>query len=691
MMEPLGTPAKESIRLACPLRDLDLEAGEEITIPVLVINKSAEKLDSDPPNGIFLSYHWLSENGWTYPDPVYSTTLRSPLGLRETRRVMLRIAAPKMEGHYNLRVFLVQLGCFEITGISLTGITVTSTQPRANAVLFKKAMKSGNFSKALEYYRKDREYFGVSSMDEDVSICRIETVKEWCRSQSLPYIVLKEANDWPMSPPYRPGRAKPIKYDERVTLPELYVGEVHDAVVIGGHIPILIDDRVALIDENTPEIRYEDEIVSFEILGGLLVRFWENHGEKKSLDIEEGIFLCGHHGVNYFHWMIEIMPMFWAIDQCPEYDMMPLIIGSEVPEKFLAVIQALDSQKREIIPIEYGVRYTVHRLVIPSQFSYSFSKRGIVSQIVSPVGVKFLKEKLGIRESPGRRKPAKRLYIQRKDPHYRKLLNEHEILAIFERYGFEFFEPAQLSISEQIDLFSSAEILAGPHGAGWTNMIFAPSNARGLMLLGAKESRLYSTIAQIIGHDLIHIHGECVREQTTYYQFHCDFVANVEEIEFVLDAVCGRPDEYGDEENPSNRDVWRRLFTGYLPQMSGSTGFGVDQINSTRTGGDKVEIKISFEKKLIIQGWAVDSAASATAAAVFVTFDTGLEYRAYYSLPRPDVAEHFGDSRLFYSGFISIIPIEDLAGCKSFRIKIVSCDQKGYYYPNERFSFSLVH
>lgn len=686
-MEPLNSRAKETIKLDCFCHDLILKVGEEFAIPVLVINECSEKIDSDPPNGIFLSYCWLSFNGGIYPDAVYSTGLKPPIGPGDTRRVLLKVSTPKIEGEYILRIILSQIGCFEITGISLSGITVLSTQRRPEAILFNEALKSGNYRKALEYYLKDREYLGIDNKDENVVICKIKTVKKWCHSESLPYKVLKESSEWPLSPPYQPGRSSPIKYLENVTLPELYIAEVHDAIVTGGIIPILIGDEVALIDDEAPEIKYGDEIVSYEISPeSILIRFRNHQGEGDIPDIEKGIFLCGPWGYNYFHWLIEIIPKFWVCNQCPEYNMMPLIISKEVPTKFLDIIQTFDTQKRDIIFVDYGVRYRVHKLVIPSQFFCS----NVQKQIVSPLGVKYLKEKLRREETVGFRESGKRLYIQRRDPLYRKLLNEHEISALFERYDFKFIEPAQLSIPEQISLFSKAEILAGPHGAGWTNMIFTPPSAKGIMLLGDKKSQLYSNIAQIIGLDLVHIHGECVREQTIDSQFHCDFLVDVEEIEFSLNAVCGGSDDYNDKKIQTNRNNSTRLFTGNLPQLAGSTAFGVDLINNTRIWKNNVEIKISLEKKVVIQGWAVDSEVNAPAGAVFVTFDTGLEYRAYYSISRPDVAEHFGDSNLLHTGFVSIIPLECLAGCKAFGIKIVSNDREGYYYPAERFSFSFV-
>jgi hypothetical protein len=42
-----------------------------------------------------------------------------------------------------------------------------------------------------------------------------------------------------------------------------------------------------------------------------------------------------------------------------------------------------------------------------------------------------------------------------------------------ESYGFDSYVLEDLSFYEQVDLFSSAEIVVGPHGAGFTNTIFA--------------------------------------------------------------------------------------------------------------------------------------------------------------------------------------------------------------------------
>jgi len=118
-----------------------------------------------------------------------------------------------------------------------------------------------------------------------------------------------------------------------------------------------------------------------------------------------------------------------------------------------------------------------------------------------------------------------------------------------------------------------------------------------------------------------------------------------------------------------------------LTKTPDATEFRVEMIKSDR-------YKEKSEPVLLIEGWAIDSSAGSPAAAVFITFDTGQEFRAYYPFSRPDVAVHFRNEGLQDSGFVAIVRSCDLPpGKRTFRLKIVTHDRIGYYYPCEEFSF----
>ena len=74
--------------------------------------------------------------------------------------------------------------------------------------------------------------------------------------------------------------------------------------------------------------------------------------------------------------------------------------------------------------------------------------------------------------------PHRRLYVGRGGTrHTRRVENEAELLAALNPLGFESIDPGALSPAEQVRAFAEAECIVGPHGAGLTNLAFAPPGA----------------------------------------------------------------------------------------------------------------------------------------------------------------------------------------------------------------------
>ena len=66
----------------------------------------------------------------------------------------------------------------------------------------------------------------------------------------------------------------------------------------------------------------------------------------------------------------------------------------------------------------------------------------------------------------------------REKANYRKVVNEDALCAVLRNHGFEVLYGEELSLSEQIDIFSSAATLLGVHGAGLMNAIFMHSGSK---------------------------------------------------------------------------------------------------------------------------------------------------------------------------------------------------------------------
>ena len=66
----------------------------------------------------------------------------------------------------------------------------------------------------------------------------------------------------------------------------------------------------------------------------------------------------------------------------------------------------------------------------------------------------------------------KKIYVTRQDSNYRKIINEGDIISLLRKKGYKIINPQLYSIDEQIDIFSNAEKIIGPHGANLANIIF---------------------------------------------------------------------------------------------------------------------------------------------------------------------------------------------------------------------------
>jgi hypothetical protein len=94
----------------------------------------------------------------------------------------------------------------------------------------------------------------------------------------------------------------------------------------------------------------------------------------------------------------------------------------------------------------------------------------------------------------------KLFYISRRHA-VRPALNEDKILDSVKAWGITVVEPEQLSLKEQIDLFSEAGLIMGPQGAGIQNSLWAPRGCRVLEFISPRYfSGVYWTLAESLGH-----------------------------------------------------------------------------------------------------------------------------------------------------------------------------------------------
>jgi hypothetical protein len=107
--------------------------------------------------------------------------------------------------------------------------------------------------------------------------------------------------------------------------------------------------------------------------------------------------------------------------------------------------------------------------------------------------------------------PYRKIYISRSLARYRRIVNESELIPILENLGFEIVHTEKLSFASQVKLFNEAKVILSSHGAGLTNMLFAPSPALVLELFEPRAGRShYWMMAHALGHNYDCLIGETV-------------------------------------------------------------------------------------------------------------------------------------------------------------------------------------
>jgi capsular polysaccharide biosynthesis protein len=86
--------------------------------------------------------------------------------------------------------------------------------------------------------------------------------------------------------------------------------------------------------------------------------------------------------------------------------------------------------------------------------------------------------KIKVADSHKQLEGFQKLYISRESATRRKLLPIHEINDLMANLGFQRVSLEDLSFAEQVKLFSDADTVVGPHGAGLAGVSFMKPNSR---------------------------------------------------------------------------------------------------------------------------------------------------------------------------------------------------------------------
>jgi glycosyl transferase family 61 len=172
-------------------------------------------------------------------------------------------------------------------------------------------------------------------------------------------------------------------------------------------------------------------------------------------------------GRAYYHWMFEVLPRVHLVQASPHrVDMYAL---HSCKERFqVETLRMLGVKPDEILELTEPTRIRSSRLVVTP-----------VLEAVAPLWVCNFLRRLFFGSEPVAVEQRRRLYISRAGAKRgRPVANEREIEKVLSSRGFETVRLEELSVREQAELFASAEVVVGPHGAGFANLVFCQPGAK---------------------------------------------------------------------------------------------------------------------------------------------------------------------------------------------------------------------
>lgn len=213
---------------------------------------------------------------------------------------------------------------------------------------------------------------------------------------------------------------------------------------------------------------------------------------KNTIQIENPVTILADNG--YFHFIAEELPRRLQVMEI--YGNVPTIISSK-SGKYVE-----DAAK--LLPSDY---YACEIPFAPRKLIFSEKING---GIVTANDIRLLKN---FANSIFRlnKDPYRRIFIERNiragaaSDNERGLKFQNEISKNLESKGFEIFRLEQLSLLDQIMLFSEAKIVAGFHGAGLVNQVWMKPNSKVIEYTFLRRTLHFSHFSKLCGHDYTEI------------------------------------------------------------------------------------------------------------------------------------------------------------------------------------------
>jgi capsular polysaccharide biosynthesis protein len=173
-------------------------------------------------------------------------------------------------------------------------------------------------------------------------------------------------------------------------------------------------------------------------------------------------------GTNYSHWLSRIVLKLAVLEAAGISTSISMLINDNLARYQREFLSLLDIPDERLLMLPKGIAVHCREILVPVMVRNHPRMRDAIT---------WLRAKLAAYISPAD-EANERLFVSRRDSSVRVLLNESEIESALADLGFKTVVLGELSVVDQIRCFSRASVIVGAHGAGLSNLIFAPAHSR---------------------------------------------------------------------------------------------------------------------------------------------------------------------------------------------------------------------
>ncbi len=195
-------------------------------------------------------------------------------------------------------------------------------------------------------------------------------------------------------------------------------------------------------------------------------RLYQGLADPENARVLKGTYHLGisPHIYSYYHLLSDLLA---HLIDAPRF---PVLVPEIMPISFLDFLTEAGFEVQVLAPEIFHVE----KVIIPEMTSPDWNSEKVKK--IQTFFEKFITQKTSPNSHSSKAKL--RIYVSRKLAVKRHLSNEEEFLPLLKKHNFRKFYLEELNILDQVQLFRTASHVIAAHGAGLTNVLFAPAEIK---------------------------------------------------------------------------------------------------------------------------------------------------------------------------------------------------------------------